>query len=504
MNGDLSRVTFDPLKHYLRVVMQQGRVQLDADWNEQAAILLHFLQTLAADLIGQHGGPIDLTGDAGIIIRRNLGLEIITRVEQLDKVSDADERDHWKGRLGRINPKILIGKGRYYVDGRLCELENYLPYSDQPGYPWLNEQGNEEEFADLGPGQYLVYLDVWERYLTSLEDPEIREVALGGADTAARSKLVCHVKIKTPKLVDETDMTCGDFPWDEHLGQLNSRNRGKLKARAKEDDKPGQDEPCITAPDARFRGVENQLYRVEIHRGGPAWNGDNPGNASNAATFKWSRDNGSIVASYKAVNGNDLIVSGLRDNSRWFSAGRWVELTHDDLELKGEPGTMIKLAQTDGETLTIDRGNLHGEIFDPAQFKNPKVRRWDHKETKDTKLNEGAVLIKEGDGEEHWIELEDGVRIQFQKSETGNPSVTYRTGDYWLIPARVATGDVEWPGEVNAPVSVAPHGVEHHYAPLAIIELTSNGNIDTSDDPIDLRHKFLTLAECDPQRNANN
>ena len=30
MKGDFSRITFDPKKHYSRVLMQQGRVQLDA------------------------------------------------------------------------------------------------------------------------------------------------------------------------------------------------------------------------------------------------------------------------------------------------------------------------------------------------------------------------------------------------------------------------------------------------------------------------------------------
>ena len=40
MKADLTRDTFHPLKHYSRVLMQQGRVQLDADMNEQAAILL--------------------------------------------------------------------------------------------------------------------------------------------------------------------------------------------------------------------------------------------------------------------------------------------------------------------------------------------------------------------------------------------------------------------------------------------------------------------------------
>ena len=47
MKGDFSRNTFDPGNHYSAVLMQQGRVQVDADWNEQAAIGLHYLRRLA-------------------------------------------------------------------------------------------------------------------------------------------------------------------------------------------------------------------------------------------------------------------------------------------------------------------------------------------------------------------------------------------------------------------------------------------------------------------------
>jgi len=60
-----------------------------------------------------------------------------------------------------------------------------------------------------------------------------------------------------------------------------------------------------------------------------------------------------------------------------------------------------------------------------------------------------------------WIDLEDGVQIQF--SAGGE----YRTGDYWLIPARVATGNVEWPQDDDLnPQPLPPHGIEHHYALL--------------------------------------
>ena len=40
MHADLSRITFRPDRHYSAVLAQQGRVQLDADANEQTAIQL--------------------------------------------------------------------------------------------------------------------------------------------------------------------------------------------------------------------------------------------------------------------------------------------------------------------------------------------------------------------------------------------------------------------------------------------------------------------------------
>jgi Concanavalin A-like lectin/glucanases superfamily/Family of unknown function (DUF6519)/Kelch motif len=52
MRGDLSRATFDAGR-YSRVVAQQGRVQLDADWNEQQAIVDRRLRTALSDLFGQ-------------------------------------------------------------------------------------------------------------------------------------------------------------------------------------------------------------------------------------------------------------------------------------------------------------------------------------------------------------------------------------------------------------------------------------------------------------------
>jgi len=501
MNGDLSRVTFNPLKHFTSIVWQQGRVQMDADGNEQTAILLHHLRSLAADLIGPHGGPDDVF-DADGITQRNCGFGIVAAAAvgetffptngllNEEKPVVLDARAHGK-------TPIFITPGHYYVDGLLCESENLSVYREQP----YLEHVDDAEIKKLS-GLFLLYIDVWERFVTAADDPSIREVALGGADTAARNKLIWQVKVRP--LNANALPTCADFTntgWPAVLTQLRPANRGKLRAMAKDRNEDGDEDVCITSPEARFRGLENQLYRVEIHRGGKGMNSTGTGvTAEEAATIKWSRDNGTTVVPVKEKIGERLIVSGLRDLSRWFDAGNWVEITHDALELSGRPGTLVRLAKVEGEVLTLDPYTTSGTIYDPEskfeglEIRNLKVRRWDQKQPEDDLLQDGAIPIVEG--EEVWIDLEDGVRIQFG---LGPPDATYLPGDYWLIPARVATGDVEWPQEtlidpedLTRPKAMPPNGVDHHYAPLAAVTLTA-GSVDAI---VDLRHKFVPLAVC--------
>ena len=95
MKGDFSRNTFHPEKFFARVLMQQGRVQIDADWNEQVSILLHYLRTLASDLIGDHGGP------AGQF-----------------EITDPSADD------------FQISGGHYYVKGLLCENPASTSYKE--------------------------------------------------------------------------------------------------------------------------------------------------------------------------------------------------------------------------------------------------------------------------------------------------------------------------------------------------------------------------------------
>ena len=512
MNGDISRNTFDPRKYFTSVLLQQGRVQTDADGNEQTGILLHYLRSLASDLIGQHGGPDDLFTNPAArtgILSRNCGFGIIASRKTGNTTNFfpsaellTGERDLLNETLTNNQVPLLITAGRYYVDGLLCETKNTWRLSLQP---YLH-RANDDELRTR-TGVFLLYLDVWERLVTALEDQSIREVALGGADTAARTKLTWQVKVWPEAIPPAEAANCNAFnpSWTQRiLPQLQTGNRGLLSAKAKETARGADSNPCIASPEARYRGMENQLYRVEIHKGGPALDNKaaNQDAAQDAAaTFKWSRDNATVTATLKRKEGDRLIVSGLRDLSRWFTAGNWVEITHDALELNGLPGTLVRLARVDGETLTIDPYTTSGTIYDPGTtfrnltITNLKVRRWDQKQPEDGLLKEGAIAIEEDEE----FELEDGVVIKF---EPGPPATQYRTGDYWLIPARVAIGDVEWPQRTVAdptdntttiePRPLPPHGVIHHYAPLAIATL-DNGQPTAV---VDLRHKFPPLGVC--------
>jgi hypothetical protein len=453
MKGDFTRDTFDPAKHFTRVLMQQGRVQLDADWNEQGAILLHYLQALATDLIGPFGGPEGICA-FGLFAnsadpKKNLQLSNSEK-ERLTK--DLEKGD------------FLIGKGRYYVDGLLCENEDHVRYTGQPNPPAIATPLKAD--SDF----YLVYLDVWEHHITYLEDENsssIREVALGGLDTATRAKIVWQVKAWTGKPPEGTKAPNVDqlnTNWKAWLKFFDPENRGQLKVEVK----AGTDlaKPCLTQPDARYRGAENQLYRVEIHQGGKAVK------AGKRATFKWSRENGSVVFPIDDINEDVIKLGHLgRDGRLGLKVGDWVEIVSDKMVLRGQVAPMVQVDSIEPVDFTVQIKPREALAAFDHKKETLLLRRWDHK---GDVTGDGAVLLTESLTD--WVALEDGLQIQFQ------PDGEYRSGDYWLIPARTLTGDVEWPKDKEGPQSRPPHGIEHHYAPLAVIRRKAETAIDEIED----------------------
>jgi hypothetical protein len=453
MSGDFSRLTFDPSKHFIQVLMQQGRVQLDADWNEQAAILLHYLERLAADLIGPFGGP---AGQEAFAIKAVANQATLT--------------------------DLTLGAGRYYVDGLLCENSDAkATYFTQPDLPLDRDKDKLPTAA-----AFLAYLDVWERLITYVEDDSIREVALEGPDTAARARVVWQVRV-TAKTPDDSPFpkTADDVVklWSKWVDVWQPPHRGSLKARAKRGGDPTS--PCVASPDARYFGLENQLYRVEIHTGGQAVGGEE------GATFKWSRDNGSVIfpildiATDSASSTTTLTLEHLgREDRPDLAQDDWVEIVDDSVALGKVPGALVQIATVDAERHQVTLRKSPASSVGHDKTRHPLLRRWDYGHGGAKVAANGALPIVEAKDKDSWLDLEDGIQISFQPAPAGAVQ-TYRAGDYWLIPARTATGNVQWPGTVDAPAALPPRGVEHRFAPLALL-------LDTQ--PVELRLSFRPLA----------
>ena len=381
------------------------------------------------DVIGACGAPL-----------HDAGFHIVTDVKNL-----TTEEQSLVGNQIPPSPvagDFLISAGRFYVDGILCENEQIGLYSKQLDLPSPPEI--RKLLADVKAKIGIVYLDVWQQHVTALDDPMIREKALGGPDTATRLKTIWQVKVLPVSPAAGSVPACDTTfdVWDK----LIAPSTGKLNARTQPPDPT--ERACLLPPSAGYQRLENQLYRVEIHRG----------TADGHPTFVWSRDNGTVVTAIKSFAGSNVVVGDVGpDDVLGFAIGQWVEITDDHDELNGRRGQLLQIAQVEEGTRTITMTTTVPTVDLGA---HPKLRRWDHLGDANA---ENAVAIT-GD----WQALEDGIEVQLDKGK-----VTNRTGDYWLIPARTATGEIEWPPyEIpnTNPTARAPAGIRHHYCRLALAQ----------------------------------
>jgi hypothetical protein len=508
MKGDFSNDTFDPTQHYSSVRMQQGRVQLDSDWNQEMDIFDHRVQTETIDFIGGSGAP---SGDAGFGITAANGDSSIAT--------------------------FSIGPGRYYVNGLLCENEQANDYTLQPDYPV-----DSTAVSALPTGQYyLAYLDAWQRGITAVNNPNLLEVALGGADTTGRFQNISQVKLMP---IDVTDISVinSSTVFDETTtsGSNNVQNWQAVTTQS-----TGQLVPQVDT-NASF---QNQLYRVEMHVGGN----------QQVATFKWSRDNGSIAAYIQGIAGNVITLSSNNSGQQSpFQAMQWVELCDNTAELLGQPGIFVQIQTANNNLVTVVLPD-NDLTIDLSLFVGGTLRSWDgtlptnltvntltiSSITNTSAINDPENILDMGytilglvvtiSGTLPAVQVGqfgtlsnsttsyltqvlsiNNVNNQLVVSSTGvdltqlanldslnllgvgtNPiqqpnndftnglenglSVTfsagqYNTGDYWQIPSREITNAIEWPVDADNNLLVqSPKGINHYYAQLALVENTATG-----------------------------
>lgn len=437
MAGDYTRFRYNPLKDTSGVQMQQGRVLLDQDWNEYVQLQDRRWRAETMDTIGRAVVPIDTPTAFELFIG---------------------------------GTSFSIGIGRMYVDGLLAENHGVdpadptkrlydpvlgeligtapVPYEQQPYYPVFPAFP-----ADGKP--HLVYLDVWERELTYLEDPGLIDQALA-VDTGTRVQTVWQVKV----LPDEPGVDCSTLPWT--VAAL-APSAGRLTTAAA--GVPSSTDPCIVPPNGGYRGSGNRCYRIEVHNGGPI----------GTAQFKWSRDNASVASAVTGINATLdtlTVVLTRRDSVLRFQPDDWVEVTDDRRYLQGLPGEMRQVASVDDVNLTIRlKIALPPGEFDATKLdRHTRVIRWDQhgivrdplgNKIADVDANGGLIPVPAAGTT---IVLEDGIQITL--SIDGAMAVpNFNALDYWMFAARVIDASVEI--LTQAP----PRGILHHYGWLGFVTL---------------------------------
>ncbi len=371
MYGDFSRLPVGFADPFSSVLAQQGRLLLDAELNEQNAILLDYLRDLTTDLIGPFGGPAHRAGFS---------------VEPV--IEDGTLR------------AVRLGRGHYYVYGLRCQAPAPYQYAEE-----------ELPIGEHEPPA-VIFLVVWEQSVSALQVPELIDPALSASvpDTTRRSQVKWRPLARRKLPVGDTDLT--ELKPDQiirafHEFNANPTHKPRLGARAHAggETRPG---PATAATPWGYRGVENQLYRVEVHRGGDA----------EEATFKWSRDNGSVEFGIEELSEPDGDVRTAILQRVWYDArqglavGDWVELVDDHW---APVGTAPALMQVQGVSLATRQVMLYDTEKNRAvnSTLHPILRRWDQQP--DTEAPGHGIPVRLAQHE--WFDLEDGVQITFEAPE---------------------------------------------------------------------------------------
>ena len=464
-NIDISRDATDLRKHYDRVQMQQGRVLTDDDFNEAERLDAEDSRRVRADVIGPAGSPDD-------------GFKL--------KVAGG---------------QLSLTAGTYYTGGLRLELEADERFNLQKDWLQQGSRPGETLTAPAGAQFDFVWLDVWQQAVSAVEDKELFEAALGGADTSARIRTMRRARV----LSNVGDVDCADA-WTQLLTSLNGdgtlNNDFELVPDAsltvEPDGTAGTDDLCTPPVNGGYLGAENQAIRVQIV-------GNNQ--------FTWGFDNGAPLYRVKLVADNNGVLRKIhlltvpKDQAHYPLEGQVVELLPwSALLSNGQKNAELSgfMAKVDGG-YNPDTQDLHITAApgnDTGAPPMPFGQRWSAR-------SDAAAINNEDPPDDGYFymrvwnrgaDTQSAAAINFV---AGTPVSLAKTGlqvtftgtnlrknDFWIIAVRPETPNAVVPWELSS--GRPPHGVRRWIAPLGIIQWSVGGEIKVVDD---CRPTFLPLTK---------
>lgn len=449
MSSDKARISYDEKQQYRAVVMQQGRVTVEADWNEAQQIVNEEIRFEALDFVGSNGTPDD-----------GYAIDVTGQEIPLD---------------------FLVRSGTMYVGGLRAHLAESVKYSAQQ--EWL-DHSSDPDWVDLTAKtrvevkREFVYLHLREQEVSAVEDSALREVALGGPDTAQRVRIIQHI---VRLGIDGKDCTTGIAAalkkWESqglHFSPdtMQLQSWGTLAASFQ--DLKTTSDPCDTQARGGYLGADNQLIRVQI---------------SDTNKLIWGFDNASNLYRVDVLEDHQTLQVRSRpvDSFHHPKTNQFVEVLRSAAQLSnGEyiasaTGLVFQLtASYDSDTQSIKL-----PITLPSEYwqQTPQVflRVWEN----ELSFTPGTAVPLGN----------TGLQVTLQTTPVGKP---FYVGDYWQIAVRPSTSTEVYPHRYLDPAHFQPpEGPRLWVCPLGVIERIRRGEGSATTLRIlaDCRNHFDNLVE---------
>lgn len=193
---DITRLRDPAPKRYSGARLQQGRALVDSDYNEGRRADAQELQAVVRDVGGGKAAP-----DEGFLPDLKPGFEIKSKLVRFGSLVQSFVLNY------NLRP------GTLYVGGWRFEQEESEPVVFQREYLQIGPATAPR--AAVGTQRQLTYLRGWEQPVTAVEDSELLEPALHGADSSVRVRRMRQVETRQ---VDAADCATAFAEVLEELG----------------------------------------------------------------------------------------------------------------------------------------------------------------------------------------------------------------------------------------------------------------------------------------------
>jgi hypothetical protein len=344
-----------------------------------------------------------------------------------------------------------------------------------------------------GPGNYVVALLVTEQFISATEDQALREVALGGPDTAARTKLIQHI-VQLP--VDASDCLTAEEQLRRSLLKMGlllnpSTLQLDFEATLKVDpfSPPQLSDPCCPPAQGGYLGADNQLVCVTV------------ANLGSSPTLLWGWNNASFL--YRAAVINSTSTSPVVqlspapvDAAHSPQPGQVIEILQTTAVL-GDPADKNYVAAQQGLLVTLGAGTVYDSTTQqltlppgttlPAVLNSNPNNPNSPPTTLFVRLWQTEVPFISGQSQQ--LDSTSGLTVTVKINALPSAPLTARP--FWCFAVRPNTPQLVYPQryiEAHQP----PDGPRQWLCDLAIVEQTATGGLTWL---ADCRKHFLPLTE---------